>query len=135
MLKKDFINICGNDISGYQDIKVNPENELYEKIAEFHDDALFAISELTELKKALSELDQSNKLEKIASARLPETALEFTGRQFKNLFIVGKKYPKTMLVSGAIAGTNLTNKLKEQRKAIDSAFSAGYNQRTHKRIF
>ena len=115
-LSKDRITIKGNDLEKIAGKKVNPENELFIKVSEYHEAVKEAFRKLEDFEKAAEALDTANPLEKQA-----ESSARFLVRQTGNILKLMKNNPTISAIvgTGIVArsigkseGKNLANRTK-----------------------
>ena len=129
---RDNIKVANQDIKAFEGKDINPENELFQKVAHLNDLAVDILETWELYKKAYKALDESNPLEKHAAAR-PETAVEFIGRSLYNLFQFGRKHPIITAGTGGVALATGSAALKKNTKAT-SGLHQGPISNSYKRI-
>ena len=112
---RDNIKVANQDIKAFEGKDINPENELFQKVAHLNDLAVDILETWELYKKAYKALDESNPLEKYAATN-PEPALNFIGRSLYNLFQFGKRHPILAVGTGAVAATAGVSAIKNKNK-------------------
>lgn len=81
-LKKDGLSLPDSGFEKFAGRRINPDNELFERIVDFNNEANEALKTASLLKEKLSELGDDHAIEKLARR---QGVIGFTGRQIKGL--------------------------------------------------
>lgn len=108
-LEKDRIEIKGNDLSKLAGKRINPDNDLVEKVSEYHETCVRSLEAFADFIKKAQNLDKNNPIEKKA-----ESSVQYIARQIKGLWDFSRNHP---VISGMIGayGVGKVHQSKNQQ--------------------